>query len=349
MINKKDVYSNLKYVHWLPELLKIKEGKIVPPTNLQIDLTNICNHDCEFCYYHVHDLGNFVYKHTLPTDKVLGTLDDMVSMGGKSVEYTGGGEPLVHKDFDLISQYARNLGFEQSLVTNGQLMDRHVEEVLDYSWVRFSINGASKSYASTHKVKPEVLGKVVKNLEELAKKKKDTNMLGVSNIVYPKNWEDIYEVAKIAKESGADNYRISLSHTDEGDKPFLPIWGKILDEIDKAKELQTKDFRVFSFSNRIADIGRKTESSFCFYHHLTTALGADGELYPCCYFKYLPQFALGNIKEKPFIDVWFGEKRQAFIDSTAKDCAGACWMQDKNKLADYITTPKKDVPHINYP
>jgi radical SAM protein with 4Fe4S-binding SPASM domain len=224
-----------------------------------------------------------------------------------------------------------------------------MDEVLDYAWVRFSINGASKTYASTHKVKPEVLGHVVKNLEELAKRKSDTNMLGVSNIVYPKNWEDIYEVAKIAKESGADNYRISLSHTDEGDKPFLPIWGKILDQIDLAKGLQDENFRVFAFSNRIADIGRKAEGGFCFYHHLTTALGADGELYPCCYFKYLPEFGLGNINTKSFADIWFGEQRKSFIDSTAKDCKGACWMQDKNKLAGYITETKGDVPHINFP
>lgn len=349
MINKKDVYSDLKYVHWLPQLMDIKNGKIVAPVNLQIDPTNICNHDCSFCYYHVHELGDFVYKEKINREVMLKTLDDLLVLGGKSVEWTGGGEPFVHKDFDEFSQKARSNGFEQALVTNGQLLDKHIDEVLDFSWVRVSVNGGSNSYEKVHRVRAGVRDTVWKNIEDLAGKKKDGNVLGISNVVCADNWMDIYEIGKYAKERGADNYRISLAHTDDKDAPFLNIWGDILDQIDKTKDLQDDDFRVFSFSNRIATIARKEKGGFCFYHHLTTALGANGELYPCCYFKYLPEFSLGNVNEMSLVDIWFGDKRKEFIDGTAKDCWGHCWMGDKNKLAAYITSEKDEAPHINFP
>ncbi|RLD77912.1 MAG: hypothetical protein DRJ15_12580 [Bacteroidetes bacterium] len=349
-MKNKDVYSPYKFAHHIGKLEDIKEGKIVAPVNLQLDPTNRCNSKCAFCFYDIHDLDNFSRRDQLGLEKIIGLLDDFKSLGGKSVEFTGGGEPLVHKDFDAMSAYAKGRGLERALVTNGILLDKHMDVVKDYSWVRISLNSASPGgYADVHNVNSKNFGRVVNNLEELCKVKTDDNVVGVSVVVYEKNWEDIFRIGKIAKSSGANNYRISLAHTDEGAKIFSGIWDGVIDQIEKTKELGDDEFRVFSFSNRINDIAKQTRGGFCFYHHLTTAVGANGDVYPCCYFKYDDKFKLGNVNEESFVDIWKGEIRQEFIDGVGKDCYASCWMTEKNKFAQYLTTDKADVPHLNFP
>ncbi|GAG80599.1 unnamed protein product, partial [marine sediment metagenome] len=107
----------------LPKLQKVKEGEIVSPVNLQIDLTNKCNYDCVFCYYKVHNhLKDFNRKDQLKKEEAIKIIREAKDCGLKSVEITGGGEPLLVPHFKEFSQEARKLGLERALVTNGVLV-----------------------------------------------------------------------------------------------------------------------------------------------------------------------------------------------------------------------------------
>lgn len=348
-MNNKDVYSPYKFVHILPELHKVKRGEIVQPVNLQIDLTNLCNYDCVHCYYHVHDhLKEFNKFDILKKEDAIRIIREAKDYGLKSVEITGGGEPLLAPYFDEFSQEARNLGLERALVTNGVFLENHLGEIKDYSWVRVSMDAINpRTYQKVHRRSRENLTSVKNGLEKLCKIKNNDCIVGVSTVVSDENYKDIINLTKYSKQIGADNLRISLAHTPKKEKIFDGIWDEIVEQIEEAKELQTNDFRVFAFSNRIKDIARQTRGGFCHYHHFTTAVGANGDLYPCCYFKYIPKFNLGNLKELNFKQVLEGEKRKKFIDTIAKDCPASCWMTEKNSFARYIT--EDNPPHLNFP
>ena len=349
---KKDtVYSSYKMAHMMPELYKIKNNEIVSPKCMQIDLTNKCNSKCTFCYYDIHDhLDDFSRKSVMKKEVAMRTLDDFAEMGGKSVEITGGGEPLLAPYFKEFSQKARSLGLNKALVTNGILLDRHIDEVKDYDWVRVSLNaGYPISYQNIHRIPVNNHYKVVSNLEKLCAKKEEHNIVGVSVIVNGQNYTEVDKIGYIAKNSGANNIRISLAHTPEKEGIFSGIWNKVVDGIEKTKKLEDDNFKVFSFSNRINDIARKTQSGFCFYHHLTTAVGANGGVYPCCYFKGIKQYNLGNLNDESFKQIWNGNKRKIFNEKVGYDCKASCWMVDKNKFAQYITMNKEDVGHLNFP
>ena len=136
----KDVYNPNKFMHWIPELKRIKKGELVSPSCMQIDLTNACNSKCNFCYYQIHDHVNEFKK----ADKLLGTVvlravQEFKDIGGKCIETTGGGEPLLAKYYDIYSQTARELGLQQALVTNGILLNKHIDEVVDDEGVRVSL------------------------------------------------------------------------------------------------------------------------------------------------------------------------------------------------------------------
>ena len=351
-MNKKNtIYSSYKSAHWLDRLNEHKNGSVPSPVCAQIDYTNNCNNRCNFCFYHIHDhLDDFSMKDALPEKAVSKFLDDFAKIGGKSVEKSGGGEPLLVPYFDRMSQKARSLGLERALVTNGKLLDKHIDEVKDYSWVRVSINsGNAESYARIHGTSSKWFGKVINNLEELCKNADESNVVGVSFITTDENYKELPELTKIVKGCGVDNFRISVAHTPRGGEMFDGVWADVVENVEKSQSHQDENFRVFSFSNRINDIEGKKGGGECLYHHLTTAIGANGGVYPCCYFKGQKKFNLGNINEESFIDIWNGSKRLKFIKNVAVDCKDACWMQDKNEFTRYLLADKDSLGHLGFP
>ena len=70
-----------------------KSGENIYPIELEIGLTNACNHRCIFCA--VDYTG---YKPTmLDEDVLLSNLQDLATKGVKSIIYAGEGEPLLNK------------------------------------------------------------------------------------------------------------------------------------------------------------------------------------------------------------------------------------------------------------
>ena len=340
-----DVYSPYKIFYHKEKLDELKNGELPYPTFFQIDLTNVCNLNCNFCWYKVHPLGDYISKDYLDTKKLF---DFLIDIEGevKAIEHTGGGEPLCHPDHNKIFNYCNELGFEQSLVTNGTLFDDETLEIVkDFEWVRFSIDSTtSETYKKIKGV--YLFNTAIDNLKKLIEIKNKKNVIGFSFIVCRDNYTEIYEAAKFAKEIGCDNIRFSLAYTPEREKMFEGIWDECMRQIDGAKELEDGNFRVFAFSNRIYDIANKVKSDYCGYHHLVGVLGANGCMYPCCLLKLNSDYNLGSIYENSFDEIWFSDKRKKFIESIKNGCPYSCWMTPKNAIMQaYIDPPIK---HVNF-
>lgn len=345
----KDVYNINKLFHHKKALVGIANREIVSPVNFQIDLTNKCNNKCVWCFYDIHPLPEFSRKDSLDLSILKDTLVDFKAIGGRSVEWTGGGEPTIYPHFCEIVDFTKRLGLRQAMVTNGKKLSGEIaKKAKDFDWVRISLNSASdKTYKQQHG--NNSFGNVITNISNFAKLKSSNCVLGVSMIVDGNNYHEISDMTALSKTLGANNSRISLPQTPEDDKMFEGIWDKVLEEMKLAKCYEDESFAVFTNENRIETLARKTESNRCYYHHITPSLGANGAVYPCCHFKYLPEFNLGNVNETSLEMIWCGGKRKAFIDTVGECCKTSCWMNGKNTLADYIVKEPKDVPHLDYP
>ena len=60
-------------------------------------------------------------------------LEDLHELGIKAVTYSGGGEPLLHKDIIKIMQQTLNYNIDLSILTNGQLLNGDRAYVLSKS------------------------------------------------------------------------------------------------------------------------------------------------------------------------------------------------------------------------
>lgn len=344
---EKNVYNPYKIFCHLNKIGRLKRNGFPAPIFVQWDLTNKCNLDCNFCFYHLYKLSDWKVEDTIDLDVARKTLDDLKEMGVKAIEFTGGGEPLIHPYFKEIVTKAKELGFECSLVTNGVLLnDEIIELIKDFKWVRISVDAASRDIYNKVK-RRDLFVEVIDKLCRLIDRKDENTVVGISFIVCPDNYISIYSAAVMAKDLGCENIRFSMAMTPEGNKMFDGIWEICVEQINKAKELENDDFNVFSFSNRINDLENKTKSGPCYYADLVGVIAANGAIYPCCRLKDDTPFNLGNINDTPFNKIWYGGKRKKLIRTVRKDCPYSCWMRDKNKVLDALVNPD-NIGHKNF-
>lgn len=113
-------------------------GKRIPVT-VSLHVTNKCNMRCRYCY------ANFEKRFDHPPDdfttrELISLIDEIHAEGCRWVILLGG-EPLMRDDIGIIIRYIKKKGMLCELVTNGVLIDRNVEEILDVDLLCISIDG----------------------------------------------------------------------------------------------------------------------------------------------------------------------------------------------------------------
>ncbi|MHA2067850.1 MAG: radical SAM protein [Candidatus Thorarchaeota archaeon] len=120
-------------------LFKIQNEKQFKPITVQLAPTEPCESDCAFCSVSERPL-----KSVMPWMKIFSTLNSFRFLGAKSVEITGGGNPMLYRDegrdINDIIELAHEFGFEVGIITNSH--DLKVIKPSNYdkiSWIRISL------------------------------------------------------------------------------------------------------------------------------------------------------------------------------------------------------------------
>lgn len=350
----KEEYSPYKIIHHMDKIEQFKEGKQPYPLQVQIVPTNRCCQGCVFCAYRLKGSPSnehFNDKDDLSYEKIVETLDCMVDMNIKACHITGGGEPLVHpKAFDILKEVL-NRKIELALVSNGQLLTNDMCELLgDASWVRVSVDSSSaKNYSFIRNVSLRTFNIVMANIETLVKYRR-TSTIGIGFVVEKENYTEILEAAKIFKDLGVDNFRVSAAFTPMGYEYFSTFEKHASELAKKAAELSDSNFTVFNlFSDRVKDLFEGTQDyPFCPIKDLLSYVGADYNVYTCCTLAYNSKGHIGSIKDMSFKDLWDGIGKRDMFDKHNPSimCQFPCMYKGKNEFINYCI--KKDPKHINF-
>jgi len=147
-MNKKHEILTQKYSTWGDKLLQhadvlnsIQNDKVYKPITIQLAPTELCNSDCPFC-----SVAGRPLKSLIPFEKIKKLLSDFKELGAKSVEITGGGNPMLYKDpssganINNIIEFANELGFDIGLITNNHTLKPIKYENFDkINWIRISL------------------------------------------------------------------------------------------------------------------------------------------------------------------------------------------------------------------
>ena len=137
-MNQENVFTStgIKLLHHTENVERIKKYHLAKPISLQLAPTSQCNLNCSFC----SNANRTKHEELLiyPTVKMI---RELVRIGLKTVEWTGGGEPLLYSQIYVGILTANLLGVKQGLITNGILLNEVPENVLTkLDWIRVSMN-----------------------------------------------------------------------------------------------------------------------------------------------------------------------------------------------------------------
>ena len=358
--------STYKVAHHYERVRDFRDGKLTYPISLLMHPVAACNHRCTFCRYQSFPEsvfnGNLDLSGSISLCKMEEIVDDCVAMDVRSIEVSGGGEPVLHKDFVSIADKIIESKLDLGLVTNGvggwwrKDTPRVVDSLADKAvWVRFSVNGGdAATYGDVHRTRADDFGIALESVGALCKRKGATTV-GMSFVVMPENLDGMYDAARFAEDLGADYIRfgsmLPIEHHCENQRAdyyTVPVYERILTMLDKISDSVSvsvyEDFR--DRSDFAESYGMYESDDLCYYGDFTAYLGADLNVYPCCVWVYHPDYVLGSLADCSFKEFWDGDARAKFWSGfNISEVCGSCYLKPKNDLLKYLITNQA---HANF-
>lgn len=346
---KQNKYSEYKIAYFPEKLQSFMNGTISAPIYVRVKPINRCDHSCFFCVYstgfrkndkkETHIISgmhtDMVHEDIIPTEKMIEILDDFRDMGVKAVTYSGGGEPLMHRDIVRIMQTTLDHGIDLSIITNGQMLLKQRAEVLSNAkWVRVSIDyTTAKQMAASRAVPEKNFDMILNNLSSFAKIKHPDCDLAVNYIIHRDNYNGIFEFARTLKNIGVENVRFSPMWAPDLVAYHSPIVEAVREQLDKASELLDDKFSV----NTTYNIESPTHSPVrtyhkCYFMQIVPVIGADQIVYACHNKAYDHTGAIGSIRNRRFKDFWYSDDARRVFENLdpSMACRHQCANDGKN-------------------
>lgn len=343
-----NAYTDLKPAWHLSKIAALRRGIAPVPAQIQLVISDLCNHDCPWCAYRMTGYPSNQHfwevksdgtrtnnpARFIPAEKAIEILRDAHTIGVYAVQFTGGGEPTVHPRHLDVFRAALDLGYECALVTNGCLLRDGWQDVLGrFQWVRVSLDaGSRETYAAVRRVDPSMFDKAVMNIARLA----DTTIahLGVSFVVLRENYKEAAHAAYLARENGADSIRFAAMFSNEDERYYQGWYDEARAEIDKAANMAGDHFAVIDMlGQRVGDLRQHApDYAFCGYQYFNVYVGGDLGVYRCCDTAYNDRGFVGSLKAQTFAEWWTSEaKANAYKDFDARGCS-RCAFNGKNRV-----------------
>lgn len=137
MIEDTFTSTGKKFMRHAAVMYKLQMSKLGTPIQLHVAPTSRCNLKCGFC-----SVANRDRHEELDVASVKDFTRNLAALGLRSVEITGGGEPLLYKHIEtLIHYFSKQLCLKVGLITNGTMLNLLDPSVLrSLTWIRVSMN-----------------------------------------------------------------------------------------------------------------------------------------------------------------------------------------------------------------
>ncbi|MDP3143576.1 MAG: radical SAM protein [Candidatus Omnitrophota bacterium] len=266
---QRSIFRHLKdYVGWQVKLRQGKRASMprMHAISINLDLTTACNYYCDHCI----DLNMINSGNILKTENIKSLISNWVKEGLRSVIVIGGGEPVLHPDFEEIIAFLKSKKLQVGIATNGSRVTSisRVAFLLDkHDWVRISLDTAiNKTFQKIHNPRINLSLKDILGEVKIMRSKFAQYQLGFSFLVLSRdliannknlvdNISQISLAAKNAKESGFNYFSV---------KPFISPFPyrftkiqknsleRIRKQVSRAKRLEDETFKVVESLNMLA-------------------------------------------------------------------------------------------------
>ena len=341
-----------------------------PPLQLSLRITNACNHRCAVCgQYGTHGYMKDSEKRKemlkiVPLERYKKLIDEVAYY--KPLFYITGGEPFLYPGFSELMKYIKEKGCIATVVTNGVGLEANAEEMVKNQWdmIMVSFDGTREIHDKCRGVAGAYDTAIngIKKLNEIKKKYKSVKpFVLTSTTLSLVNAPVLEETFKIGEEIKPDLMVIYLSwFTSEnigkeqteifekelGVTPFTwksyattfkPEEAKIFQEaLTRVKEKKWNfDYFVIPDlkGDNIAKYYLEPSAMFgydkCVAPFFMVDVMPNGDIATC---RDFIDVKVGNIMEKPLLEIWNGEGFVKFRKSLIKhkglfpQCSRCCGL-----------------------
>jgi len=336
----------LKEILVFPSDYFLRSGRSSSVRNLTVIVNNQCNFRCKWCFYK-DELDRAATLDLALYNKLI---DDVAK--DRPAIVLSGGEPFANKNILEYVKKARQYKLHVSIFTNGVLLnpdtlEKLAELGLDYLCV--SIIGPEPVHDKVTGTK--TFGKLKENLEYLGKMDRKGMKLIINVTLFKEmldNFEYISDLVTKYKVDAVRFQHLNFLRDEEfksNDKVFADKFNFNLQlhQNKDVPDLNNEDLaRMCRFIEEMPGLrqeapalsknemkewylGQKFRTDRrCIFPWRGAQIGADGFVYPC----YKMYYPLGNLKEKPFYEIWNDERYVKFRNELKKSlfpgCARCC-------------------------
>ncbi len=332
-----DIFGSNKLWACMDRVQVYQAGGIPPPVTMELDLTDFCNHKCPKC------IGGRA-KRKMRSDDARRVLREMAEYGVRGVIFTGGGEPLMHKDCVALCEFAAQQGLRVGLITNGTLVaikggmiDTSQSESLVQScdWIRVSLDaGDDALYRKVHGV--DEFAKAADAISQLAYSKRKLGVdctVGVGYLTSAATKRGMLDATQLARRMSADYIQFRPYHYDDTD---------IMDALTVCRQHETESFKVLASEQKyrhFANWRRPYET--CHGAHFVGAVQADGTLPICCHYRGVKEMEYGNVLQQGLKELWHSKDKKDLLERIdVQKCVPFCRADHINRLLQDASQPK---------
>ena len=298
----------------IAQQINIEASKKNIPLSVFIELTHRCNLKCYYCYQ-----KGFKPTRELPLQNWKRIINELAEMGGLYITLSGG-EPLLRDDFISIVSTARKSNFAVSIITNGMLIDENItRELKDLGVmdVGVSLHAANEGL---HDKLALGTGSYQRALNAIKLLVKAGIKVLIKHSVSNANFGEYLPLQKLADSEGC---------AFECDSTILPDHKGEISTYALNHEQHFTFLKDMEIGSIVSCVSNKEDplTLHCDAGRSLCGITPDGEVYPCI---ILP-ISLGNVSEKSFTEIWYGERSIEFREQEKK-LEETCRICEKNLM-----------------
>ena len=296
------------------------------PNQVQIEITNRCNLNCNMC-----PTNDF----KLPlTDMKYEYFKELVEKI-KGIEFVlpnGWGEPFIHPDFNKIVDLLKTNGHKIKLTTNGTLINskKTFDTAMKIDYLAFSLDKTINDQSNIgHNINYNFQDDLIK---EIIRRKKINGLkkpyLTLQQVIFKDNTSTNDIIFK-AFELGVDRVNVTRPYTFFNKSLAMP-WKdrlkiyKSAESAGKKMNIRVDMFEYAFFSNYKRFLYKNFKKIFRFnrrcprlYDFLFITI--DGKVTPCC---ELPRYVVGDLNYQSINSIWNSYNMKNFRKNHRKICEG---------------------------
>ena len=297
------------------------------PSHIELATNNVCNLRCVMCSPETRPT-----KHSLSEGETR-RICEQVFPSASLLTPSAGSEPLLG-DFELITELADRYEVELNVITNGTLLTPERYELMRRRLGRLQISFDACEEETYEKIRIGAkFQKVVNNIRDVAKLTAADNIeLMTSAVVMKINYDRMAEYVEFVAGLGVNTVALQQLLINFPELKEWDAFGNVPDEeigaqVERAIEAARRckiNLHVGLGKPRVYQFGRKGFKIFkldylpeetirrypriCYQSAMYLKVEPDGSVFPCCVAPR--ELNMGNLKEKPFEEIWNGRKYQ---------------------------------------